>query len=771
MNTNQAVDFVSKLNEGFPLIKISPSISQFGYYADQLSKDQKPLIELIHPEDRKRVLNEIDSFLSDGCLDFEQEFRLLTPQGEERLIIAHSWIDPDTTGKVKYLQGILVDIGKREPLHKRNNGANQFFESLFKKKHVLLAFLDHNLTILKVNNAFSDTMGKLKQFYLGKNITDVFPGIADPMFFKETLASGETKIIHDKPLILDHSQDLSTKYWDWLVHPITIDSDGQPGFLLTMVDVTNRVAAVREKWVHQQNITRTLDNIPDGIYIINKEYDVEYANPVIVDEHGPVDHRKCFSYIHGRDTICPNCVLDRVLKGEVVRKEEHYSEIMKIYDSVDIPITNTNGTISKLKIMHDITKRKENEENLNHSISELKIIAEKEKEQRKLAEALTKASDSLSSTLNLDEILYLILEQIRRVVPFTAASIQLVKSDLISIEKNFSISFSSTTGSKLKDIFPGAEDANTKFLFDSKKPVSINNVKKDPRTNVYPGWEWVNSYISIPLLVKSQTIGFMQMISDKTDFFTDEVTKFLLAFAAQASIAVNNVWLFEKLRDANKQLQILSHHQTKILEDERQFIARELHDEAGQALTCLRLNIDQIEKNIDDTEFVLEQMKSLDQSILNISENLHNIAMSLRPLTLDHLGLIPAINQYTSTIQKLNGTNINFIHEGFERRLPNNIETIIYRVIQEALTNIVRHAHASSASIKLKMEDYKVTVIIQDDGVGFDTTVSPTRTHIGLLGMKERLNMINGKLSIDSQHNIGTTVTIEVPYGHSLNDR
>ena len=161
----------------------------------------------------------------------------------------------------------------------------------------------------------------------------------------------------------------------------------------------------------------------------------------------------------------------------------------------------------------------------------------------------------------------------------------------------------------------------------------------------------------------------------------------------------------------------------------------------------------------------------MDSSLNKVSESLHNIAMTLRPASLDHLGLVPALRQHVELVEDKYGLKARFRTKGVLKRLPSNMETNLYRIVQETLTNVVRHAHATQVDVVLTVREGKLIVLIEDDGIGFNPEEVPTDSHLGLLGIRERVDMIDGNLMIESVPEEGTTIMVEVNYDNPIVDR
>ncbi len=201
-------------------------------------------------------------------------------------------------------------------------------------------------------------------------------------------------------------------------------------------------------------------------------------------------------------------------------------------------------------------------------------------------------------------------------------------------------------------------------------------------------------------------------------------------------------------------------------EEERKRIARELHDETGQSLTSLMVGLRLIEDSAD-TDHVREKTAELRTLAGQTLDEVHRLATELRPSLLDDLGLFAAIQRYIKEYSVKMNINVDYHVSGLgEQRLPSEVEVTVYRIIQEALTNITKHAEASDVSVVLRYRDSSLVAIIEDDGKGFTVNgvmASEEGKRLGLFGMYERASLIGGNLTIESQPGAGTTVFLEVP--------
>jgi signal transduction histidine kinase len=281
----------------------------------------------------------------------------------------------------------------------------------------------------------------------------------------------------------------------------------------------------------------------------------------------------------------------------------------------------------------------------------------------------------------------------------------------------------------------------------------------------------------VPIIAGDKIIGLVETGKAEGGVFTQEQIQWAEALVGQAAMAIQNAWLFEQVRSSSERLQSLARKLVEVQENERTHIARELHDEAGQALSSLKMSLGRLEQDPScpaSFQPRLEELKSMADGVL---ENLRRLAMDLRPVALDHLGLVAALQQFANYLNA-ECLPVQFKAVGFgadrlpeAERLPKDMETALYRIVQEASTNIIRHAKASNVGILLERVEGRVMVFIEDDGIGFAPDLVKERDRLGLVGMRERAEMLGGSLTIESTPGKGTSIVVEVPDGHTHLDR
>ncbi len=275
-----------------------------------------------------------------------------------------------------------------------------------------------------------------------------------------------------------------------------------------------------------------------------------------------------------------------------------------------------------------------------------------------------------------------------------------------------------------------------------------------------------HSYASIPLVFSGRPLGTLCVLSRDPHFFTTDRILLIQSYANLAAVILQNGWLFEEVRRSNKQLHGLSQRLMRAQEDERLHLSRELHDESGQLLAGLMVQLGLLERNSQDPEMAQKALAELKSMTGRLQRDLHKLAFSLRPASLDHVGLVTALEQYVRDFGKQNDIKIEFEAVGMQSgRLPGDVETALFRIVQESLTNVVLHARASRVDVLLSQRPGRVAATIEDNGVGFIPGTPTFEDHLGLFGMRERVEMLEGKLALESAPGKGTTVNVEIPCG------
>lgn len=218
----------------------------------------------------------------------------------------------------------------------------------------------------------------------------------------------------------------------------------------------------------------------------------------------------------------------------------------------------------------------------------------------------------------------------------------------------------------------------------------------------------------------------------------------------------------EVTREAERQLRHLSQQLVSSQEQERKVLSRELHDEIGQSLTALRIELGKLEHVRQSPEFAehLEETKKLAEQTL---QSARSISMGLRPAMLDELGLGPALQWQAREFSRRFGIGVNLELPSDLRDLPDQHRTYLYRIVQECLTNCARHSHSTQVQVSVAQSEDTIDLRVADDGVGFERRAKNSRTGLGLLGISERVRELDGEITIDSAPGKGTEIKVRIP--------
>jgi signal transduction histidine kinase len=387
-----------------------------------------------------------------------------------------------------------------------------------------------------------------------------------------------------------------------------------------------------------------------------------------------------------------------------------------------------------------------------------------EHSQRLLAESINQISKILTSTLDRDELLSLFLDQLETLVPYDSANVMLLQNGLLYMHAARGYKeFSGPTDISQISFIPNQTFLMEEVLMGSQ-PVILPDTHKSPQWTWTSCGEHIRSWMGVPLLVKGNVIGLFSIDKSSPNFFSNRHAQLASALAQHAALALDNALMFSQLQAAHENLRRLSARIIEAQEQERQKIAIELHDHTGQALLALRAELRVLRHQLSkDPEKAQAQIDYLDQIVLDLNQDLEHLAYDLRPPTLSALGPISALNQYIAEFGRRMNIQAEFIYDSDIPRLPEDIELVCYRIVQEALTNIARHASADHIDVTMNYFADTLHLVIKDNGVGFSPAHTNHRRGLGLLGMRERLAQIQGFLEIQSQPGQGTELVVTIP--------
>ncbi len=364
-------------------------------------------------------------------------------------------------------------------------------------------------------------------------------------------------------------------------------------------------------------------------------------------------------------------------------------------------------------------------------------------------QSLNEVGNALATETDLDRLLDLVVRRLRELLGARVVALALPTGAN-------ELRFAAVAGAEeLLGTTISRSDSKSGAVLERRRSERIDSVIDDPEVHQEVSRQLAaRTGMWVPLIARDQAIGVLE-IHDKEGSdarFTHDDFRLAETFAARAAVAVE---LSQRVaRDAVRRV-------VQAQELERQGLARELHDETGQALTSILLGLKPLEEALADhpARAALAELRGL---VVGALQNVRRLAVELRPAVLDDFGLGPALERLTDSFAEQRDIRVDFHSAIGETRLPNEVETTLYRVVQESLTNIVKHANARNVSVSVARREFTVAAVIEDDGAGFDQR-AVSEGGVGLLGMRERLALVDGRLEIESRPGAGTTIVAEVP--------
>ncbi len=389
--------------------------------------------------------------------------------------------------------------------------------------------------------------------------------------------------------------------------------------------------------------------------------------------------------------------------------------------------------------------------------------------------ALSRVSAAISGLHELDAILRIGLNNVLNIMNGTVGGIMLLD------EPNQTLSYRVYHGLSNKY----AEEMRLKRgegiagkVAQSGRAVLLEDISSEPdaaRIDLI-SLEGLRAFISVPLRAKDNILGVMNVASHVPHHFTKEDVHLLHSIGDQLGTAIEQAILNERLRKARERLRKLARQNLVAEEEERRRIARELHDETSQSLSGIALQLEALieiySKSGNQDPQLITGLKKVQSLTVHVHKEVSRVISNLHPTVLDTLGLVAAVRQHAkNTLQPLN-INVTVEVKGAETRFSSDVEAALFRVIQGAIGNIVKHSKAKNASIVLVYQPHEFSLSVRDDGQGFDvsklTDVEESGRGRGLFSMRERIGFLGGTSGVESRIGAGTTAWAKIPIGQDI---
>jgi len=630
------------------------------------------------------------------------------------------------------------------------------FESLVNGVNDLAIFvLDRAGNILTWNEGAKNIKGYSANEAIGKNFSMFYESEAvQKELHKKLLSQAEQKgNAHDEGFRIRKD---GTKFFASIDITALKDEKGNVyGFLKITRDLTEKRKIEEEIKNSRDFYLKLLEDFPNPVWRSGVDGKCNYFNKAWLNFTGRKYDEECgdgwAENVHSDDR---ENVIEEYYKAFNERRGftmeyrlKNYAGHFRWQVDFGIPIYDTkNEFIGFFGSCYDIDDRKKYEDTIN---------------------TLLRISEKLYSSLDINQIMDSLVTESIKLTDAESGFACIVDEDKFKSDRYFNIDH--------------WEYFERQLLLDDKLIEEFKSAKEGIITDKSSGGDgknFIKQALSTPLFGSNgELIGFFEIHNKRGNKnFTREDIDLLRAVARNASISIAKSLNYEKLRVAENQLRNSEAELRNLAaqiqyarEAERQGIAREVHDELGQLFTGINLNISLLteiieqnnEPNVDD---ILNELKSVQQFVEKGIQAVRDISGSLRSYVLDHLGLIPAVSEYCREIERISSIKCEFQTELENVNFVDEKNVALFRIVQEAITNVIRHADATIIKINFRESDGNLEISINDNGKGIEEKHENKGRHsMGILGMKERAIFLGGKISIQSVKDKGTKITLLVP--------
>jgi PAS domain S-box-containing protein len=682
------------------------------------------------------------------------ESAITTKSGEKKNVLVNS--DLITTIENQFVIASVIDITERKLAEQVVRESETLFSKIFQSSPIgINIFRVSDNHSLHVNDAFLRIIGYSREEVEGHSAAELNL-FADPdvrnIWMKILREGGE--IYNQDALIRTKSGEIRTVMASMTVAEI----NGEPTVLVIATDITERNQIEERLHQSQELFSNAFHVSPAGIII------TRIADGKIIDANEAFLDMFEFSRAEavGHTSIELNMLSpeerSRLIQQQLESGGLHNFELLAhsksgrivnlLFSSKPMEI---NGETCHITTLIDISERKQAEKKLELQNQRLQVL-------REIDTAILSADSA-------ESIVGAALSHIRKLIDCQRANLTLIDWETYE-SVIFNVSTDNETAIPKGRRFPLAQYEDIIQVLSQNKILLMNDLRAllDPRPAVQSLIkDGLQSLCSLPLFSHGKLIGMFSIYSDIPGFFNEDKTALGREVANQVAIAITQNSLLEETRLSRDRLADLSRKLVETREKEARAIGRELHDQIGQMLTALKLTMELAPQL--PPELAAKKMTQSGELVNDLLSRVSNLSLELRPPMLDDLGLIPALTWHVNRFQGQTGIELEFKHSGVEGlRFSNEIETTAYRAVQEALTNVARHAETASARLEVRARDGILTLEIEDNGKGFDPQAEMAKHRSsGLRGIRERVSLVGGTFQIESQPGMGTKKIIRLP--------
>ncbi len=624
-----------------------------------------------------------------------------------------------------------------------------------------IVVLDRNGNVMSWNKGAEKIKGYSADEIVGKHISIFYPEEErlknkSAWMLNEAVKSGNVQVEAWRV------RKNGSFFWANVVITSLSDENGEVyGFLKITRDLTEKRKNEEDLKNSRDFYLKLLDDFPNPVWRSDPNGNCNYFNKAWLSFTGrSIEENIGYGWV---SSVHPDDK-ERVLKeySEAFKLQKSFTSEFRLQDShgeyrwiieFGMPYYDFNNHYSGyLGSCYDINDRKKYEDTINTLLS---------------------ISEKLYSSLEIDQITdSLVTESIK--LTNAESGFACIKSESVFESKRY---YYKDHWEYLNKVCTTDSPILQKFVNSRYSCISNDTDKNSLIDNDLIGKYKIRQALSTPLFDSSgELIGFFELHNKGNNkVFANDDINLLRGVARNASISIAKSLAYEKLRkteyrlrSSESELRNLAAQIQYARESERQSIAREVHDELGQLFTGINLNISLLIELLEQTEKpaiteILDELNSVQEFVKKGIQAVRDISSSLRSYVLDHLGLIPAVQEYCREIERISNITCNFSSDLETFNLDDERNVALFRIIQEALTNVIRHADASLIDVRIYQANDNLGISISDNGKGMSSGSESLSNSMGILGMKERTIFVGGKLNIDSAPDKGTCITLLIP--------
>ncbi len=685
----------------------------FGYQPFAPEEVDRLWKELMHPEDWKRITeNRSHIFVDKNESHWEDEYRFKKKDGGYAYVLDRGFIIRDGNGTAIRMIGASQDISERKEAERLLREKEEHFRALIEKGSEIIAMHDAEGKILYISPSVSSALGYLPEERIGRSVMDaVHPDdkVSITVILARLIANpGHSATARWRQLD-------ASNHWRWMEGVATnlLHDPAIKAVVHNYRDITRQKEAENKILSEKELSESVIDSLPGIFYLfdVNGKFMQWNANLETVSGYSEAE----ITQMHP---------LDFFAEEEKLRIAEN---ITRVFSEGKTEVEANLLTKQGEKIPYYFNGRLAEFEGKKCLIGmgiDISI--------RKKAEAQLKLLESVITNTN-DSVV------ITKAEPFDIPGPEVVYVNP---------AFTKMTGYSPEEVI-----GKTPRLLQGPK---TSRTELDRLRKALEKWEPCEvELINYKKTGEEFWINFSVVpVADEKGWFTHwiSIERDITERKAQEA----------ELQQKNKELKRLSAYLQNIRENERKYIAREVHDELGQLASAIKIDVDWFGLHLDNNELLVQKrIDHANKTIAILISSIRKIASQLRPSILDDFGLNAAIEWQCKEFQNLNGIKCIFINGVEDTDLSKEVQTELFRMVQESLTNVMRHAKANRVEVKLTEDEEMIHLSVTDDGKGFDTIQK--RQTLGLVGLRERAISINGQLQINSEPGKGTAVLAQIP--------